>query len=199
MVSFAQWLPWGARQIVRTRVATLLLLCLLTVGWQRGSAQTSSVPPEPPPQQKFAVAVAQTQAELLHQTLTATLSVIHRSYFKGGETLPVPSRALEGVFYRLKRNTQVEARWMAVNTPAMSLEHQPRNAFDKRAAAALSRGQRTFVQVDQRYLRRAGAITLFSSCLKCHSPAAPGKKRNPVAALVISVPLSEFRREPAQR
>ncbi|MEE3371908.1 MAG: DUF3365 domain-containing protein [Planctomycetota bacterium] len=199
MVSFAQWLLRGARQIVRTRFAALLLLCLLAVAWQRGIAQTPSVPPEPPPQQKFAVAVAQTQAELLHQTLTATLSVIHRSYFKGGETLPVPSRALEGVFYRLKRNAQIEARWMAVNTPAMSLEHKPRNAFEKRAATALARGQRTFVQVDQRYLRRAGAITLFSSCLKCHSPAAPGKKRNPVAALVISVPLSEFRREPVQR
>ena len=198
MVSFAQWLPRRPGQIVKARLAAMLLLCLLAAAWQRGIAQTPSVPPEPPPQQSSAVAAAQTQADLLHQTLTATLSVIHRSYFKGGETLPVPSRALEDVFYRLKRNAKIEARWMAVNTPAMSLQHKPRNAFEKRAATALARGQRTFVQVDQGYLRRAGAITLFSSCLKCHSPAAPGKKRNPVAALVISVPLPEFRREPVQ-
>ena len=199
MVSFAQGLPPRASRIVIARLAVTLLVGLLAATWQRGIAQTPSVPPEPPPQQSSAVAVAQTQADLLHQTLTATLSVIHRSYFKDGDTLPVPSRALEGVFYRLKRNANIEARWMAVNTPAMSLQHKPRNAFEKRAAAALARGQRTFVQVDQGHLRHAGAITLFSSCLKCHSTAAPGKKRNPVAALVISVPLPEFRREPVER
>ena len=196
MVSFARLLPADSSQAVRVRLAALLILCPLAAGWQTGAAQTFTVPPEPPPQQGVAVAVAQTQADLLHQTLTATLGVIHRSYFKGGETLPVPSRALEDVFYRLKRTAKIEARWMAVNTPAMSLQHKPRNAFEKRAASALASGQRTFVQVDQGYLRRAGSISLFRSCLKCHSPASPGKKRNPVAALVISIPLAEFPRAP---
>ena len=119
MVSFAQGLPPRASRIVIARLAVTLLVGLLAVTWQRGIAQTPSVPPEPPPQQSSAVAVAQTQADLLHQTLTATLSVIHRSYFKDGDTLPVPSRALEGVFYRLKRNANIEARWMAVNTPCL--------------------------------------------------------------------------------
>ncbi|MAV35684.1 MAG: hypothetical protein CMJ59_09515 [Planctomycetaceae bacterium] len=190
MVRMARWMVAG---VARSRGRWLLVVWVAV--WMSGfepplAGQTTTVPPEPPARQRLSVAAARARAELLHQTISATLGTIHRSYFKDGETLPVPSRALEDVFYRLRRTAQIEVRWMAVNTPAMSLKHKPQNAFEKRAAAALARGQRTFVQVNQGHLRHVGAISLFTSCLKCHLPASPVKQRNRVAALVIGIPLA---------
>ena len=142
---------------------------------------------------------ARQRAELLHETLTAVLDTIHRSYFKRDGRLPVPSRVLESVFFRIKRQTGIEACWLAVNTPAMSLDHEPEDSFEKQAAKALAAGQRTFEQVEDGCYRRAESITLFASCLKCHLPTVQVPKRPRVAALSISVPFGRMQQSEKKR
>ena len=144
-------------------------------------------------------AEARQRAELLHETLTAALDSIHRSYFKRDGGTPVPSRVLESVFFRIKQQSGIEASWLAVNTPAMSLDHEPKDSFEKHAAKALASGQRSFEQEEDGRYRRVESITLFASCLQCHLPTVQVPKRQRVAALSISVPFTRKQQSEKKR
>lgn len=71
----------------------------------------------------------------------STLYSMHRNYFKPDKQMPIPSRALEGVFYSVSRRWGVEARWLAVNAQAMSLDHKPKDQFERAAVKSLRRSQ----------------------------------------------------------
>ena len=132
---------------------------------------------------------ARSRARLLHDVLSDTLDVIHRDYFgDGGGRKVVPSKALESVFYRQRRKWKVKAKWLAVNADAMHVDHKPKDAFEKRAVRALSRGKREYEEFSAGRYRRAAEIPLFESCLKCHLVLRSNNKRRRVAALVISLP-----------
>jgi hypothetical protein len=130
---------------------------------------------------------ARGQAELLHETLHATLQVVHRRYYREDEGLPIPSRSLESVFAKLSRQRDIEFHWLAVNAQAMSIDHEPQDEFEHNAVKALRRGEESFEQVEEDVYRRAGAITLFSQCLKCHAPNRMSTSDR-LAGLVISIP-----------
>lgn len=134
-------------------------------------------------------AEARARAKLLHETYEATLQAIHRRYFRDDAKLPVPSRVLEEVFSDVARRSKVKARWIAVNAPAMSLDHEPQDEFEKQAARILASGKEEYERVENGTYRRAAAITLFASCLKCHAPPPLRPDVHRVAGLAISVPL----------
>jgi cytochrome c553 len=144
---------------------------------------------EPPEDKRVSVAVARDRAVLLHEVFADTLEEVHRHYFRR-EGAVLPSRALEDVFTRLDRRSGVKARWIAVNTPAMSVNHEPDTAFEKAAAAELAAGKAEYGRVEKGYYLRAGVIPLRAGCVGCHTRNAPiTDKKARLAGLVIAIPV----------
>ncbi len=59
-------------------------------------------------------------------------------------------------------------------------------AFHRAAVRALDAGQESYELLERGTYRRAGAVTLFSDCIKCHT----SQTRAPIAGLVISMPVA---------
>lgn len=135
------------------------------------------------------VAVARDRAKLLHEVYTATLDVMHERYFHG-ERAVVPARALEDVFVEVERKYNVQARWIAVNTKAMSLNHEPKGEFEKDAAAALAKGESEFERTEKGEYRRAAPILLHAECVSCHTAFFTQVPKTPrYAGLIIKLPV----------
>lgn len=138
------------------------------------------------------VAVARERAELMHRIYAATLEVLHHRYFHDTRAM-VPARAMEDIFDEMARQSQVEAKWIAVNLRAMSLSHEPKSEFEKTAASEIGDGKEYYELVEDGYYRRAGAIPMASGCVNCHSGFFKEPPKTPrFAALVISVPVKEL-------
>jgi len=143
---------------------------------------------------KLTVPEARRQTKLLHDTYIATLHTVHRSYFDEDEREIIPARAMEQVFRQIDAETGGKTRWIAVNTPAMNIDHNPKEGFEKDAARELKKGKREFERVEDGTYLRAGAVSLFASCTKCHlSGLRPQQKVRSVAGLVISMPVRQAR------
>ena len=140
--------------------------------------------------QQVTVEEARGRARLLQSTYEATLHTVHRHYFDADEKDTIPARALEEVFRSADDGTGRSTRWIAVNTPPMNVDHAPREGFEAQAAKALGAGSEEYEAVEDGVYRRAGALTLFASCLRCHESGLTqqiGRRR--VAALVVGIPL----------
>lgn len=137
------------------------------------------------------VPVARDRAKLLHNVYAATLDVMHERYFHDEKAI-VPARALEDVFAELSRQSKVEARWISVNTKAMSVGHEPKGEFELLAAKEIAAGKEAFEQVKDGRYYRAAPIPLAAGCVSCHMgffSAAPKSPR--FAGLVISIPVEK--------
>lgn len=160
---------------------------------EAGTASTNGLTPTSPAPEaadgRVSVAVARDRAKVMHDVYSATLGTLHHRYFHG-DRATVPARAMEDVFAELKRNSKVESRWISVNTKAMSLDHDPKTDFEKRAAQEISDGKLEVEVVEDGYYRRVGAIPLGGGCLSCHEGLFRSTaKVQRFAGLVISVPV----------
>ncbi len=141
--------------------------------------------------ERVSVAVARERAKLMHEIYSATLDVMHERYFRDERAI-VPARALEDVFADIERQSNIKARWIAVNTRAMSISHEPKSEFEKRAAREIAGGKREVEAVEDGYFRRAGAIPLASGCVQCHIGFFKEPPKSPrFASLVISIPVAD--------
>ncbi|QDT49903.1 hypothetical protein Pan258_39590 [Symmachiella dynata] len=139
--------------------------------------------------------IARDRAEVMHDVYAATLEVMHERYFHGARAA-VPARALQDVFATIQHKSKVEARWISVNMKPMSIDHEPKSDFEKRAAQAISAGKGHLDVVEEGFYRRAGAIPLDDGCIGCHAGFAKKPNGDPkFAGLVISVPLSKQKPE----
>ena len=139
---------------------------------------------------RVSVAVAQDRARTMHKVYAATLEAMHHHYFHG-ERAVVPAKAIEDVFDELRQQTKIEARWISVSLQPMSINHEPKSDFEKRAAKEIAAGKEEFDAVEGGYYRRAGAIPLSGGCVACHGglfKGADNKAR--FAGLVISIPVT---------
>lgn len=138
---------------------------------------------------RVSVEVARDRAMVMHDIYEATLDVMHHRYFHRERSV-VPARAMEDVFSEIKRQSQVDARWISVNLKAMSIDHEPASDFEKKAAREIADGKSELDVVEDGYYRRAGAIPLSSGCVSCHAGLFKEATQTPkYAALVISVPI----------
>jgi hypothetical protein len=131
---------------------------------------------------------ARGRAELLHETMHATLQIVHHEYFREDEGVTIPAATLKRVFGELARSHGVELRWLAVDAQPMNVDHTAQDAFEKEAVRALAAGKESFEFAKRGTYRRAAAITLASDCLKCHLPNRTSTKPR-TAALVITMPM----------
>ncbi len=100
--------------------------------------------------------------------------------------MPIPARAIEMVFDTMAEQKQVGIRWVAIHGPAMNIEHEPRDEFERNAVKAMTFGKPEFEQVEGNTYRRVGAIRLTSECLKCHAPSRLNNKDR-IAGISISM------------
>jgi len=110
------------------------------------------------------------RAQLLHETLHATLQIVHHQYYREDEGLAIPAATMKKVFREVEARHQVRLRWLAVNAKAMNNDHEPVNDFEREAVQALSSGRTDHEAVQGGVYRRAATIRLSSECLKCHLP-----------------------------
>jgi hypothetical protein len=138
---------------------------------------------------RVSLAVARDRANLLHEVYASTLDVMHHRYFHR-ERAVIPARAMEDVFSTIKRQSHIEARWIAVNLKAMNIDHEPATPFEKQAAHNIAAGQREVEIVEDGYYRRAAAIPLQGGCVNCHGGFATVQSSSAkFAGLIISVPV----------
>ena len=137
------------------------------------------------------VAEARAQAKLMHNVYAATLDAMHHHFFRRDRSV-LPARAMEDVFAEMERQSNIKAGWIAVNTKAMSIHHEPKSDFEKQAARAIAAGKGEFELVENGVYHRAGAIPLGSGCVSCHTGFfAKGPQSQRFAGLVISVPIKQ--------
>lgn len=137
------------------------------------------------------LAVARDRAKVMHDVYIATLDVMHERYFHGDRAI-VPARALEDVFREINRQSRMEARWISVNTKAMSLNHEPKTDFEKKAAAELAAGKEEYELIAKGMYQRAAPVALHADCVSCHTAFFTQVPKTPrFAGLVISIPLQE--------
>lgn len=158
-------------------------------------AALSAAPPakdqKPADEQRLTVDEAKGRAKLLHGVYAATLESLHHHYFRR-EGAVLPARAMEDIFKDVEEETKVKARWIAVNTQAMSINHEPKGEFEKKAAEELSAGKTSYERIDKGVYQRAGVIPLGNGCVSCHTRFFSQPPKTPrVAALVISIPVKE--------
>ena len=140
-------------------------------------------------QNRVPVEVARDRAKIMHDVYEATLDVIHHRYFHRDKVV-VPARAMEDIFSAIKRQSDIEARWISVNLKAMSVDHEPESEFEKKAAKVIADGKSELDVVEDGYYRRARAIPLSGGCVSCHAGLFKDATTTPkYAALVISVPV----------
>lgn len=139
---------------------------------------------------RVSVETARDRAKLMHRIYSATLDVMHHHYFDVNKAV-LPARAMEDVFDELARQSNIKARWIAVNTKAMSVPHEPKSDFEREAAQAIASGKESFERVEGGVYHRAGVIPLTAGCINCHANAFANPPKTPrYAGLVISVPLA---------
>ena len=137
------------------------------------------------------VAAARERARLMHDFYSSTLDVLHDRYFHGDRAM-VPARAMEDIFERMEKSSRAQARWISVNTNAMSVNHEPRTDFEKKAATALAAGKGDFEAVEGTVYRRAAPIPLTGGCIGCHTGFFKDQPKTPrFAGLIISMPISD--------
>lgn len=137
------------------------------------------------------LAVARDRAKLMHTIYAATLDSLHHHFFRRDRSV-LPARAMEDIFAEVDRQSKIKSRWIAVNTTAMSVNHEPKTAFEKKAAAEITAGKTEFEQVDKGYYYRAGSIPLGSGCVGCHTAFFSKDIKTPrFAGLVIAIPVKE--------
>lgn len=175
--------------LVSGSVAAILLAVVALAGEEEvPSASPSAASPSAanPP---ASVEEARGRARLLHETVHATLQIVHQEFYRENERLPLPAASLRRVFRELQVRQQVELRWLAVNADAMNVDHRPRTPFETSAVTALAAGKGEFELVEGGIYRRAAPITLGSECLRCHAPTRTSNQDR-LAALIISQRLS---------
>jgi hypothetical protein len=141
------------------------------------------------PKYQVSVAVARDRATLMHDLYESTLHAMHRHYFRREKAI-LPARALEDVFSEMESHSKVNARWISVNTKAMSINHEPETEFEKHAASEIGKGKEHVELIEKDFYHRATAIPLGAGCVSCHHGLlAPPKDIPRFAGLVISIPI----------
>lgn len=176
-----------------TRWSTLCVTAGLAIILSATLALRAEPPKEKPAEEepRVTVAAARERAKLLHTVYSSTLEVIHQRYFHINRST-VPARAMEDIFDDMSRQKLGKARWISVNTRAMSIDHEPESSFEKQAVREIIQGKEDIEVVEEGYYRRATAIPLSGGCVSCHAGFGVDQTRTPrFAGLVISIPVQD--------
>lgn len=185
------WLAAGAGWILCAAALTLPAQPPVGAGGAAADGKKTDADKQAAGDNRVSVAVARERAMVMHDIYESTLHVMHQRYFHSNRAV-LPARAMEDVFAEMARKSKAKARWISVNTRAMSVDHEPEDEFETQAAAALAAGKEKFELIEKGFYRSASPIPLGAGCVSCHTgffAGAPKSQR--LAGLVISVPVNE--------
>lgn len=182
--------PRPGRRTTLVSLTALIAMSMVVRGLESKPASGDGKPAvtsaSPPPE---LIAAARDRAKLLHEVYSATLDVMHHRYFRRDGPV-LPAKAMEDIFEEMGVRSGTMANWIAVNTKAMSINHEPTTAFEKLAAAEISAGKESIERVTRHVYQRATMIPLKANCVGCHTKMFSEEPKTPrFAGLVISVPL----------
>ena len=174
-----------------TRLSALcaILLLIAMLGLSRAEPEPSADVADKPSVRRVTVSEARRQAEVLHTTVHSTLQLVHHTYFREDEGLPLPAAVMREMFAELESEEQVKLRWLAVEGQAMNTDHLPQTDFEQAAFEALKSGKKSLEQIEDGTYRRAAAITLANQCLKCHVPDRKSTEPR-TAGLIVAIPVA---------
>src|SRR5690606_11429680 len=146
-----------------THVTRNTVVCAVAVGmslvWAlcMATAQDETTPTKPKKRtrreltiedkDRVSLEIARERAKTMHEVYAATLETMHPHYFHGDKAA-VPARAMEDAFYSIKHAQKIDAKWIAVNARAMSIDHEAETEFEKTAVRVLSRGESAYEKVE---------------------------------------------------
>ena len=145
----------------RRRFLLLLLSCLPCAVPSGAQSPGGSLPVE---------AEAKARAQLLHAAFDGALRIMHRDFFRKGDSKAIPSESLKDVFKTMAEEQGVSIRWLASEETVMNVNNKPEDEFQKRALKAITGGEKEVTAVEKDRFRYAGVIVLQNQCLKCHVP-----------------------------
>lgn len=191
---------------------TKLYLSMLTAGFLWGlyalqaespqdskteKPEAANVQAKPDTTPRVSLEVAKEKAALLHQVYASTLDIVHRHFFRNDRAI-LPARAVEDIFEDVERETKIESRWIAVNTKAMSVNHEPETEFEDFVAKELTDGKELVEKVEDGFYRSATPVPLGSKCVGCHTGVFSAPPKSPrMAGLIISIPILKEASPPA--
>lgn len=139
---------------------------------------------------RVSMAVARDRARLMHTIYLSTLDVMHDRYFHADRAI-VPARAMEDVFAEIDDQTSAKANWISVNLKAMSINHEPKTDFERKAAREIAAGKSEIEEIDGGFYRRATAIPMAGGCISCHGGLFKQQsKTQKFTGLVITIPVT---------
>ena len=173
-------------------IALLFLASVVSYLPAEVSAEEAKAPGKVSEAEKpLTVEAARERAKLLHNVYSSTLDVMHHRYFRSDHAV-LPARAMEDIFSQVEKDSSIKTRWISVNTQAMSINHEPEGAFEKKAAREIATGKSDYEAVEDGVYQRAGAIPLKAGCVGCHTKSfSVGDKKPRFAALVIRIPVKD--------
>jgi len=134
---------------------------------------------------------ARERARLMHNIYSVSLEVMHHHYFRHDKPT-LPARAMEDIFEEIDERTNIQSKWIAVNTPPMSVGHEASTPFERKAAAEISSGKTEYDSVEKGFYQFAGVIHLKAGCVGCHTKLFSTPAKTPrFAGLVIRIPVKE--------
>ena len=167
-----------------SRLACLLLCSPLAPVPAISSEPTGPLAPGAAPTREEALV----RAQLLHAALDGALQVMHRDFFRKGESRAIPSESLKDVFKTMGEQWGVTLRWLATEETIMNVENKAVDAFETGALLVLATGKREVSAVEGGTFRYAGPVMIRNECLKCHVPHRTTLEDR-FAALSISMPV----------
>ncbi len=184
-----------SRGLVLTALAALLFVGPRVGTSDEPAAGDTAEKTESP---RVSVEVARDRAVLMHEVSLATLEAMHDRYFHREKSV-VPARAMQDVFDHMRQQSHIDAKWIAVNTQAMSVDHEPETDFEKFAAKELAAGKPTVEKIEKGFYQRAATVPLTSDCIGCHDGFFKSRSTVPkFAGLIIRVPVREAAMTPAE-
>lgn len=143
--------------------------------------------PAASPTRPLSEAEARQTVALLDDAYGLLLEETHATYHTK-PSMPVAASIIRQVQERMTKLGWPRARFLAVNAVVMHPNHVPRDAFDRRAVAALRRGAPRFEEVVDGQLRVGTVVPTGGPCFACHwAPQGQQSK----AAITWTIPLSK--------
>ena len=164
-------------------LASGLLATVLT-----GAAVVSSQAQEAKPPPKYTLKEARQTVDMLNDLYVTAVVGIHGTYVKDKGT-PAAAVVARSVFKSMAEKGWPQTRWLSNTGKPFNPDANPKDQFEKDAAAALKTGKAKFERVENGKLRVATLVPIVDkSCLMCH---VNNKVGDPIGGLSYTVNLSE--------
>lgn len=135
---------------------------------------------------RMSLSQARQTVAMLNDLYVNAVVLTHSTYVKDPGTTPAATVARQ-VFAVMKQKGWPETRWLSTTGHPFNPEHNPRDSFEKDAAAALGRGEARYERIEGGKLRVATLVPLVDkSCQMCHTKEKVGA---PIGGLSYTVQL----------